>query len=169
MSYFALATTTLTSAASSVTFSSIPTSVNGQALRDLVAVVTTAPGNLGVPGGTARNLLARLNGDSSNVYTRVIMSGDGATARSASDTQTWLALDWYAHSNSTTHLHVLQIMDFSSNNKHKTVLTRVQSTNATDTLAHRWPSNSVINSLTFLYDQNTLAAGCIFSLYGIAG
>mgnify|MGYP007006659575 CR=1 FL=1 len=65
MSYIALATTTLGSAASSVTFSSIPASVNGVALRDLVVVLTT-PTAAGNANGTIF-----FNGDTGGNYSRV--------------------------------------------------------------------------------------------------
>lgn len=160
--YIALATTTLSTAASSVTFGSIP-----QSYRDLVLVVTSAAGNTGAPGGNARNLLMRFNNDTSNSYVRVIMSADGSTTRSTADTQTWFALDWYATTNNSTHDHIMQIMDYSTTDKHKLVLTRVRSTAATELLASRWPSKNAVTSISIFYDSNTLAAGSTFSLYGI--
>lgn len=160
--YIALATTTLATAASSVTFGSIP-----QSYRDLVIVVTSAAGNTGAPGGNARNLLMRFNGDSTNSYTRVIMSADGSSTRSTSDTQSWFALDWYATTNNSTHDHIMHAMDYSATNKHKILLTRVRSTGGTEVLASRWASKDAVTSISIFYDSNTLAAGSTFSLYGI--
>jgi hypothetical protein len=160
--YVLLNQITLAAASSSVTFSNIP-----QGYGDLVLVTSTAAGNTGSPGGNARNLLVRANGDSGNNYPRVIMSGDGGTARSTSDTQSWFALDWYGHTNLTFHIHQLQFLDYSATDKHKTVLNRVFSTNATEAIAHRWANTAAINSLSIFYDSNTLAAGSAFYLYGV--
>lgn len=153
---------TLATASSSVAFSNIP-----QNFADLILVTNTAAGNTGAAGGNARNLLIRANGDSGSNYRRVIMSGDGGSARSTSDTQSWFALDWYGHTNLTFHLHQLQFFDYSATDKHKTVLNRVTSTNATESIAHRWTNTAAINSLSIFYDANTLAAGSTFSLYGV--
>ena len=162
--YIPLATITLSSTDSSVDFANIPGTY-----KDLILIVTSAAGNTGAPGGNARNLLMRFNGDTSNSYTRVIMSGDGSTARSTSDTQSWFALDWYGNTNNTTHDHLIQIMDYSATDKHKTVLTRVRSTAATEAMASRWPSTNAVTAISVFYDSNTLAIGSTFSLYGIAG
>jgi hypothetical protein len=162
--YTPLATITLSSSASTVTFGSIPNTY-----KDLVLVVTSAAGNTGAPGGNSRNLLMRFNGDTSNSYTRVIMSGDGSTARSTSDTQSWFSLDWYGHTNNATHDHLIQVMDYSATDKHKTVLTRVRSTAATEAMASRWPSTSAVATISIFYDSNTLASGSTFSLFGISG
>jgi hypothetical protein len=160
--WVALANLTLSSTDSEVTFGSLPNTY-----RDLVIIVTSSPGNTGVPGGDARNLLMTFNGDTGNVYKRVIMSGDGTTTRSLSDTQQWLALDWYAHTNNSFHDHIIHVMDYSATDKHKTVLTRARSTNATEALALRWPNTNAVTSISILYNANTLAAGSTFALYGI--
>jgi hypothetical protein len=161
--YIALANLTLTSADSEVVFSSIPNTY-----KDLVVVVTSSVGNTGSPGGNARNLLMRFNNDANTHYTRVVMSGDGTTARITSDTQQWHALDWYAHSNNTFHDHIIHIMNYSANDMHKTVLTRARSTNGSELVASRWPTNAVLTSIQIFYDANTLAIGSKFALYGIA-
>lgn len=153
---------TLAASSSIVTFSNI-----SQNFGDLVLVTSTAAGNTGAAGGNARNLLVRINGDSGSNYPRVIMSGDGGTARSTSDTQTWLALDWYGHTNLTFHIHQLQFFDYSQTDKHKTILNRVTSTNASEAIAHRWANTSAVTSLSIFYDANTLATGSTFSLYGV--
>jgi hypothetical protein len=160
--YIALANLTLTTTDSEVVFSSIPAS-----FRDLVLVVTSSVGDTGAPGGTARNLLMRFNSDTTNHYTKVIMSGDGTTARALSDTQEWVTLDWYAHSNNGIHDHIAHIMDYSATDKHKTTLARARSTNATEALVSRWPSTNAITSISVFYSSNTLASGSTFALYGI--
>jgi hypothetical protein len=160
--YTPLATITLTGTDSEVVFASIPTTY-----RDLILVVTSAAGSPGNPGGTQRNLLMRFNSDGSSVYNRVIMGGDGTTARATSDVQPWFALDWYGTTNSTTHDHIVQIMDYAQTDKHKTILARVRSTSATEALVSRWGSTAAVNTISVFYDSNTLAAGSTFSLYGV--
>lgn len=160
--YTLLNQVTLAATSSAVTFSNIP-----QNFGDLVLVVSTAAGNLGAAGGTARNLLARLNNDSGANYPRVAMSGDGSTVRYLNNTENWLALDWYGNTNSGTHVHIIQIMDYSAIDKHKTVLDRVVSTAAAEALVLRWTNTAAVTTISFFYDSNTLAAGSTFYLYGV--
>jgi hypothetical protein len=159
MSYIALATTTLGSGASSVTFSSIPTSVNGVALRDLILVIN---GKVGANS----NMIFYYNSDQSN-GTSVWMQGNGSSA-SSSSIGFMFAGTWNANQDSNA---IIQIMDYAQTDKHKTAL--VRGNQAADTgawaLANRWASTSAITSV--IIDPtggNTLSAGTTLSLYGVA-
>jgi hypothetical protein len=149
--YTPLATVTLGSSASSVTFSSIPATY-----RDLVLTVSSP----------TANVLARFNGDSTAHYSRVTMSGNGSTATSASTTAD-TALFLTAGSGGFC---VAQIMDYSVTNKHKTALRRRNdATSVLDASAIRWPNTSAITSLALAAASGDLASGSTFNLYGIAG
>jgi len=153
--YVALATTTLSATASSVTFSSIPASY-----RDLV-LVAQVPNHSGVA-----QVYLRYNGDSGANYTNVYMRGIGSAAQSGSDSLTINYLFNYAPVNAVA---VTQIMDYSATDKHKTLLTRTNMpSSATVAYASRWADTSAINSIEVFTNAGTLNAGSVLSLYGIA-
>jgi len=160
MSYIALATTTLGSAAGSVTFSSIPTSVNGVALRDLVLV-----SNLSCTGLV--NVLYRINNDSGNNYNDVrIYTFDGGTGSSSlsnvAQSETGLL-------STGQGMIITQFMDFSATDKHKSVLSRNSGQgNYNFTQANRWASTSAITSIRFYPSGGNFNTGSTFSLYGVA-
>lgn len=163
MSYIALANITLTSAQSSVTFGSIPTSVNGVALRDLVVIVN---GNL-VSGG--ENILLRFNGDGGSNYTSVYMLGAGSGSGLSG---TVPSTSIFGGGFGTTRANsIWNIMDYSATDKHKTALNRTDRVDdATYAWAGRWANNVAINSVTVrLSGTVSFAIGSSFALYGIAG
>lgn len=156
--YVALATTTLTSSASSVTFSSIP-----QDYRDLVLVF-----NGGSSSGQAQAGV-RLNSDSGNNYSSVVMAGNGSGTFTSSQTAAQLAMTWaYAYTAPTNNTSVMQIMDYSATDKHKSALTRTPIPDAA-TLAHasRWANNAAVNSVSVVAFIGSFSAGSTISLYGI--
>jgi hypothetical protein len=155
--YDLIETTTLASAASSVTFSSIT-----QDYRDLVLVL-----NL-LPDASFPNQRLRLNGDSGSNYNRVTMSGNGSTAGSIS--QSGLnAIFSIGPGSSVVVTNIFEIMDYSATDKHKTVLAR---TNRVDfevtAAAHRWANTSAVTSVETFATQGSYPSGSTFSLYGIA-
>jgi hypothetical protein len=163
MSYIALATTTLGSAASSVTFSSIPASVNGVALRDLVFVMSAAT------SANSNNRL-RFNADSGSNYAYVYMLGP---LQSSSGTTSGILIDWDAFTTTTLGVtnHITQIFDYSATDKHKTVLSRANRSDATvDALATRWANNNAITTIELTSRGGAnFSTGSRISLYGIAG
>jgi hypothetical protein len=157
--YTPLATVTLGSSASSVTFSSIPATY-----RDLILIVrrTTT---------TAANIVWRVNNDSGNNYNRVIMLGStSAGVASASNSNvSSLFLDNGASDTTIPVLHIVQFMDYSATDKHKTVLTRETTTDAsTSAIASRWASTPAITSISMAASTGSLAIGSTFNLYGIS-
>ena len=154
--YDLLDSTTLTSSASSVTFSSI-----SQDYRDLVLVFDAKT-----------ELYAGLwpiyfNSDTTaSNYNRVFMRGDGSsTSSQTSNTSTFYSV------NTVNGQNIMQIMDYSATDKHKTVLTR---SNLPDSyvyaIAGRWANTSAITSITLEtgYVESPWATGSTFHLYGIA-
>lgn len=155
MSYVALQNITLSGTAASVTFGSIPNT-----FRDLILVVN---------GTTSGDFVARMwfNGDQSNIsfVSMYGVSGNGSGI-SGAGTGTFIG----NYSNGMRGTNIVQIMDYSATDKHKTSL--VRSNNSADIVrvwATRWASNSAINSVTFAADNSTFASGSTFALYGIAG
>jgi hypothetical protein len=153
--YTPLATVTLGSSASSVTFSSIPATY-----RDLVMVVngiTTTNANLDI----------RINGDTGSNYPEVLMSGDGSSTYSEATTRTYLRLDYNGFIGTTAgHVSIVQFMDYSATDKHKTVLARGNNaSNGVVATAGRWTNTAAVTSIALI--NTTFAAGMTVSLYGI--
>ena len=155
--YTALATITLSSSASSVTFSSIPSTY-----RDLVLVVNATQ-------AASKNVQMRINGDSGSNYSDVIAFGysGGTVSNSASGAQIRLSTSSIGSNWQTT----VQIQDYSATDKHKTILQRENTdTTYVKMLAGRWASTSAVTSISlgsYTGDTGDFASGSTFSLYGI--
>lgn len=152
--YVPLANVTLTSTASTITFSSI-----SQSYRDLVLVVS----GYGTGGG---NLAVRPNSDSSSSYPLVRMFGYSGGAGAGTGTETYFYCGGFSSSIFTQIK--MDIFDYSATDKHKTTL--ASQDNAGDTAmrtSSRWPSTAAISSLTLSLTSNSFASGTTFMLYGI--
>ena len=156
--YVALATTTLSGTASSVTFSSISGSY-----RDLVLVVDCeATSNLDVG--------VRYNGDTGSNYSYVLMRGTSSgTSSGATGSSDRIYLGTTALSTDNRGTYILQVMDYSATDKHKTSLHR---TNYNDTaivgaFAARWANTNAITSLEVFAHTSSFKVGSTFSLFGI--
>ena len=153
--YEHIATITLDSSASSVTFSSIP-----QGYRDLELVVN---------GGVSTTVTAvdiYPNGDTANLSS-VNMTGDGSSTSSATRSDLILAVV------DSDYLGIIQVMDYSATDKHKTFLVKDSGGGTTKVLrakAGRWASTSAITSLELnATSPFTINAGTTLDLYGIVG
>jgi len=150
-----LATTTLSSSASDITFSSI-----SGAYRDLILVAT----GKSTSGTQDQGINFNADGTAGN-YDCVIMWGNGSTYNST--TSTWL-IDYYGSvttdNNAAT---ILQIMDYSATDKHKTYLSRSnRAASGVDAIIGRWNNDAAITSIKYFLIGGTLAAGTTVSLYG---
>lgn len=154
--YDLLDSTTLSSSASSVTFSSID-----QSYRDLVLVVSLI--------GTADDFAyLQFNSDSGTNYSRVIMFGNGSSAGSTSSTGE-TAFGFEQRMGTTPILALTQIMDYSATDKHKSAIARMNKVdNRVHAVAQRYASTSAITQLDITTATNGFAAGSTFYLYGIA-
>jgi hypothetical protein len=153
--YAPLATYTVTgSPDSEVIFSSIPAYY-----RDLILVIQ---GGISPVGGVTVSVEVYINGDTSN-GSLVFMRGD--TGGDASGTATRI----FASLGDENSMSIIQFMDYSATDKHKTVLIRDSSPGSTKANACRWASNTAMNSVT-LTDAGgaDFIVGSTFSLYGIA-
>lgn len=156
--YQALANFTLSTAATSITFSSIPATY-----RDLILVFQ---------GKTTSNsalLSLRINNDSTSTYSFQYAAGRGGSNIAASGTNVGSAkLDFEARASSITPMQVnVNLIDYSATDKVKTLINRAdQWDNGTEIVINSWPSTAAISSLTLLA-SNTLAAGSTAALYGV--
>jgi hypothetical protein len=154
--YDLIATTTLAASTSEVVFGALPSTY-----RDLVLVLNT---KLTSSAGTIR---IRLNGDSGANYSDVVMNGNGsATASNSRTGQTGAFAGSIGTSDTNT---IVQIMDYSATNKHKTLLTREnEPANLVAARAARYASTSAITSVLVGNDAGqSFASGCTFNLYGV--
>ena len=161
--YTPIESKTLGSAASSVTFSSIPSTYT-----DLILVVTAA-------GASADDLRYRFNSDSGTNYSTTILYGTGSAAGSAITTNATSCLADYYGSVGTvlnSSIQTIHIMNYSNSTTYKTAIARGnRSDSGTDATVSLWRSTSAINSITLgignSYSIN-FSVGSIFTLYGIA-
>jgi len=149
--YTPIASITLGSSASSVTFSSIP-----QNYRDLVLVFN---GN----GTSDSFLFSYPNSDTGNA-TQVIMQGNGSNTSSSA----FSGLSWGTINTGGKTQAILQWMDYSVTDKHKTVLIRdPEGIVLSIARAARWASTAAITSLEIVTNSGLVTAGSTFALYGI--
>ena len=160
--YEPIATTTLSSAQSSVTFSSISGS-----FTDLVLVMN-AKGTGFTGSGTYPYV--RYNSDSGTNYSRTYLSGNGSAAssgRGSSENLQYLVGGTYVDGtfayNSITHF-----MNYSNTTTHKTMLSRANNSGVqVDALVGLWRSTSAITSIIVYSSSGNFDTGSTFSLYGI--
>jgi hypothetical protein len=155
-----MANITLGSSAASVTFSSI-----SQAYRDLVLVISAkGTGNM--------NLVLQLNGDTGTNYSYVFMYGNGSTASSGNDNTETYGRFVTTSTVTTAEFtpYILNFMDYSSTDKHKTFLSRSNNAGlSVEAFATRWANTSAITSIKLMSSgANSYAAGSSFALYGVA-
>ena len=155
--YIALATVTLGTATSSVTFSSIPATY-----RDLVFVV-----NGGIVSSS--DIFYRLNADSGANYGNVTLYGDGTSALSNANVTSNQGAVHYADSGSQ-FVTTFSIMDYSATDKHKTAISRGSSGSAglVISYASRWANTAAVTSVICGGLGTNLTTGTTLSLYGIA-
>lgn len=158
--YTPIASVTLDSAQSSVTFSGIP-----QTYTDLVLVAAVT----GV--SVATDPWIRINSDTGTNYSWTWLSGNGSAASSERGTNN-SKLYYSAISTIQNNVQLIQFnfMNYSNTTTYKTVLWR-ESDAGTETGATvgLWRSTSAINTLEISLDASrTYSAGTTFNLYGVA-
>ena len=157
--YDLLQSTTLGTAASSVTFSSID-----QSYGDLIVIVNSL-------GSTTLEARIRLNIDSGSNYNSVRMSANGSTATSAAlASQTSGSLSIIADATTGEAILLkLELQDYAATDKHKSMLARAnQSATGSEATALRWASTAAVTAIEILTSTGNWAIGGTFNLYGVA-
>lgn len=136
-----------------------------QDYRDLIIVVT----GKGASGGLGCQV--RVNDDSATNYYYVIAEAGPTSYTSVNGSSTrFLLSSKGAFDTGANGLWILQFMDYSATDKHKTVLTRtngdVTSSRGLDMGAHRWANTSAITKVDFYFGN--FATGSTIYLYGVA-
>jgi hypothetical protein len=154
--YTPIASTTLTSTASTYTFSSISASYT-----DIVLIVQTT---------SSGEVYMRFNSDAATNYsgTEIWTGGSGANSQLESSVNQITLRD-----SSTTlgnNMSIANIMNYSNATTYKSVLIRSNDNRYARTYARvgLWRSASAINAITLSTSSGSFAVGSTFTLYGIA-
>lgn len=161
ITYTPIATQTLGSAATSVTFSSIPSTYT-----DLVLVANVQNAGAGNPSSSLQ-----FNGDTATNYSLTILYGNGTSAistRATSSSMIYMNYTALPTANSYA-VQIANIMNYANTTTYKTAITRSGAAGGgTETVAGLWRSTSAINSIKVLTDTAVnYAIGSSFTLYGI--
>jgi len=157
--YDPIATTTLGTASTTITFSSISSSFTD--LRLVLVIPSTA--------SAGSDVRFRLNGDATNNYSLTRLYGDGASAVSSRTTAT---SEWSTSISTSTTLPVFLTMDLMTytNSRRKTALittsTDANGSGRVQRIAGMYDTLSAINSITITCGSN-MAIGTTATLYGI--
>lgn len=166
----AIASTTLGSTTTTVTFSSIPDTYEHLQLRLYLRA--------GYTGGPDATMFMRLNSDSGSNYTNRWIYGNGSAASASNNvSETAYRFLWVpagtALSN-TFGVSIIDILDYASTNKRKTIraIEGHETNNNTNgyVFLHSslWSNTAAVSTLTFTSaETNGFVAGSVFSLYGL--
>jgi len=158
--YEPIATTTLGSAAATVSFTSISGSYT-----DLVLIA--------IPNssGGAANLQVQVNSDTATNYSMTELGGTGSvTASSRASNLTSIRISYYGYVEANNNQNtVMQFQNYSNSTTYKTVLARSNNAgNGTGATVGLWRSTSAITSIKLTLDTaGNFASGSTFTLYGI--
>lgn len=159
--YEVISTTTVGTAAQTVTLSSIPSTYT-----DLVVVINAQ-------ASVQSDLYLTFNGDTSAVYSNTTLFGDGTSAGSTRNSRgnAFMTLTYYGAVTTTAgnSVHTVNIMNYANTTTNKTVLTRANAASSgVDASVGLWGSTAAITSMTFdLPSTRTFSVGSTFTLYGI--
>jgi hypothetical protein len=154
-SFEPIASTTLSAATASVTFSSIQ-----QTFTDLVFVLNGSTSN------ATQNIRFQFNGDtgSNYSYTRVLGNGSAASSERQSSITSGGFGDW---GTDRGMLHI-NIQNYSNTTTNKTTISRSSSEGFVSAYVSLWRNTNAITSITFLKNLGgDFTSGTTFSLYGI--
>jgi hypothetical protein len=160
--YDPISTTTLGSAASSVTFSSISGSYT-----DLILIVNAKSSiTSGFPA-----LRATINSDTGSNYSFTQITGDGSSATSSNlSSASYAFVANIPNTNSSSFgANIIQFMNYSNTTTNKTILSRINSADSS-TIAriNLWRNTAAITSILLTEGNGAnFIAGSTFTLYGI--
>lgn len=162
VTYEPIATTTLGSAATTITFSSIPAT-----FTDLRVVWT---GSFANAGGS--RLTLRFNSDSGSNYSYTRLSGNGSAAASARNTsQTDIIMGVSDIPQNAIHLNTIDVFSYAGSTNKTCLISQSSDNNGSGWVFNQvglWRSTSAITSITLLdYQATNINAGATATLYGI--
>jgi hypothetical protein len=152
--YEKIATNTLGSSQSSVTFSSIPATYT-----DLIIIIDGIMSN-------ASELRYRFNGDSGSNYSFTQLFGSGSAVSTGTNPNR--VYGRIGSTRTTQTVQIGQINNYSNTTTFKTVLSRESTAgSAVQAFVGLWRSTSAINEILFNAETGTFSSGTTFTLYGI--
>lgn len=155
--YKPISTNTLTSATSSVDFTSISGSYT-----DLIIVVS----GIASSGGTT-GVLIRLNSDTGTNYSATQLDGDGSIVGSYRDTN-FTSMNIGLLSGTHQSNSIIHIMNYANTTTYKTLVTRGNDGSGyIRVAAGMWRNTSAVTSVTLYIPSVNFASGTTFTLYGI--
>lgn len=157
--YEPIATTTLGTAVSSYTFSSIPATYT-----HLVLIAS-------VNASTAADQFLRFNGDTASNYSAVVLSGTGSAASSYRQANDKILLDLNGTpptSASTFNTNIINVSNYANTASYKTTINRNGAAGTgLEAGCGTWRNTAAITSITFLMGSGNLSIGTTLTLYGI--
>ena len=167
--YTPIATTTLGSAASNITFSSIPSIYTDLVIVLSNIVCSVNSSNILLEVGTGGSV------DGTTTYSYTNVTGDGTTARSnraSSGTKILIAYNQGASNSSSYPSQAnYNIMNYANTSTYKTVLARGTVFNATggetSAVVGLWRNTAAIDIVKLYPDTGNYNAGTVATLYGI--
>ena len=157
--YTPIATQTLSSAAASVTFSSIP-----QGYTDLVLVVNGS-------GSVGNDVRLQFNNDTGSNYSYTTLSGTGSSAISArASNETSTPLTYYGGVSTTLGAtnQIGYLMNYSNSTTFKSVLARANNASSgVDANVCLWRNTNAINTIRVFLPTANFQTGTTVSIYGI--
>lgn len=168
--YELISTILVTSNTASVTFSNLGTAAAGYKHLQIRGVAHSA-------GTASDNIDLRFNGDAGNNYAYHAIWGNGSSVGSENSTSRSNAASVIgSRSSSDTNAFdaaVIDILDFASSTKTKTLRSLRGSTGATGNtlylVSDGWFSTAPVTSITLSGRAASIGTGSRFSLYGIRG
>lgn len=158
--YEPIATQTLASTTTTVTFSSIPSTYT-----DLILVVNART-------DTGNALTMQFNGDTGTNYSNTSLVGNGTTASSARSTSqsVYYYGGWITGFGTTGGNAIIQIQSYAKTTTYKTAITRFNAVaTETEAIVGMWRNTSAITSIVLSASGGAIyQIGSTFTLYGIA-
>lgn len=154
----AIATTTLSSAASTITFSSI-----SSAYTDLRLVLVGT-------GSTTFNVNVKYNNDSSALYSQTNLAGDGTTAESTRQTSQTFIRQMYNLFNTTPSMLTYDVFSYAGSTFKTTLITNASDNNGSGRTVNTvalYQSTTAISRIDLTASIGNFAAGTTATLYGI--
>ena len=163
ITYEPIATTTLGSAASSITFSSIPATYT-----DLKIVLVGT-----VNDATGAQMIVRFNSDTSTNYSYTRITGNGSTVSSTNGYSGPTSItvgNWYTFQSSPPSMFDMDIFSYAGSTFKTTLHTDTNDKNGSGYLEKQvslWRSTSAINTILMSVQSYQFNTGTTATLYGI--
>ena len=157
--YEAIATTTTSGSAGSVTFSSI-----SGTYTDLVIIVNGG-------ASTAADLHIQFNGDTGTNYSRTVLTGNGSAASSSRQTSVnYYRVDneGYLSTGFPNHNSIINLQNYSNSTTFKSAVSRANNAaTGVDASIGLWRSTAAITSILLFPNVGTFTNETTLTLYGI--